>query len=96
MDRIDIQGPNGIAARLRARAAAPVARAEKATPTATESEQAGAASLAGIGHAGSDAPVDQTRVGKIREAIAQGRYLLDPAKTADAMIAAGFMLRNER
>lgn len=96
MDRIDIQGTNGIAARLRARGPAPLARAERIDPAAAESDQAGAAALSALGLAGAEAPVDHERVGRIRDAIEQGRYLLEPRKTADAIIASGFMLRNER
>ena len=94
MDRIEMQGPNGILARLRARGSAPVTRADPARPTGSEPDPAVA--LAAIGLAGSDAPVDSGRVKEIREAIEKGRYPLDPGRTADAIIAAGFMLRNEQ
>ena len=94
MDRIEMQGPNGILARLRARGSAPVTRAEPARLTGSEPDPAVA--LAAIGLAGSDAPVDSGRVKEIREAIEKGRYPLDPGRTADAIIAAGFMLRNEQ
>ena len=96
MDRIEMQGSNGILARLRARGLAPVTRAEPARPTESEPDPAGAVALAAIGLAGSDAPVDSGRVKEIREAIEKGRYPLDPGRTADAIIAAGFMLRNEQ
>ena len=39
-------------------------------------------------------PVDAERVGEIRRAIASGKYPLLPAHVADAMIAAGILLRN--
>ncbi len=39
------------------------------------------------------APVDQDRVATIRKAIATGSYPLVPTKIADAMIAAGMLLR---
>ncbi|WP_374408646.1 flagellar biosynthesis anti-sigma factor FlgM [Pelagerythrobacter sp.] len=96
MDRIDNQGTEAIAARPRARAAAPVARSERVRPVAADADQTGAAALAAVGLAGTEAPVDHARVDRIRNAIEQGRYLLDPRKTADAIIAGGFMLRNER
>lgn len=96
MDRIDMQGANGILRGLRAKGATPVARAEHARLAGAEAEQAGAVALAGLGLAGAEAPVDHGRVTELRQAIEQGRYRLDPGKTADAMIAAGFMLRNER
>ena len=39
-------------------------------------------------------PVDAERVGEIRRAIESGRYPLVPARVADAMIAAGMLLRS--
>ncbi len=38
-------------------------------------------------------PVDADRVAEIRKAIEQGTYPLVPHRIADAMIAAGYMLR---
>ena len=43
--------------------------------------------------AGRSAPVDVERVKDIRQAIETGNYPLVPAKIADAMIAAGMLLR---
>jgi negative regulator of flagellin synthesis FlgM len=43
--------------------------------------------------AGSAAPVDVERVRDIRQAIEKGNYPLVPARIADAMIAAGMLLR---
>ena len=40
------------------------------------------------------APVDQERVRAIRQAIETGKYPIVPAKIADAMIAAGMLLRS--
>ncbi|MFM5918120.1 MAG: flagellar biosynthesis anti-sigma factor FlgM [Novosphingobium sp.] len=40
------------------------------------------------------APVDGDRVAVIRKAIEQGHYPVLPTKVADAMIAAGFLLRS--
>lgn len=40
-----------------------------------------------------DAPIDVQRVDEIRQAIEKGEYPLVPAKIADAMIAAGLLLR---
>jgi negative regulator of flagellin synthesis FlgM len=51
--------------------------------------------MATVVSAGSEAPVDQDRVAEIREAIEHGRYPVIPTKIADAMIAAGFLLRND-
>lgn len=39
-------------------------------------------------------PVDTDRVATIRKAIEQGHYPVLPAKVADAMIAAGLLLRS--
>ncbi|WP_338467681.1 flagellar biosynthesis anti-sigma factor FlgM [Novosphingobium sp. ZN18A2] len=39
------------------------------------------------------APVDSDRVAEIRNAVEQGRYPVIPARIADAMIAAGILLR---
>jgi negative regulator of flagellin synthesis FlgM len=43
--------------------------------------------------AGSNPPVDVERVKDIRQAIEKGSYPLVPARIADAMIAAGMLLR---
>lgn len=40
-----------------------------------------------------EAPVDVERVSQIRKAIEEGTYPILPAKVADAMIAAGILLR---
>ncbi len=40
-----------------------------------------------------EAPVDAERVTAIRKAVEQGNYPLVPAKIADAIIAAGLLLR---
>jgi len=42
------------------------------------------------------APVDTDRVALIRQAVESGNYPLVPAKIADAMIAAGMLLRTAR
>jgi negative regulator of flagellin synthesis FlgM len=39
-------------------------------------------------------PVDAERVAEIRKAIESGSYPVIPARVADAMIAAGFLLRS--
>lgn len=41
-----------------------------------------------------EAPVDAERVAQIRKAIETGRYPVVPARIADAMIAAGLLLRH--
>ena len=40
-----------------------------------------------------DPPVDVERVAQIRKAVENGTYPIMPAKIADEMIAAGFLLR---
>lgn len=41
------------------------------------------------------APIDAERVAAIRKAIEQGRYPVIPARIADAVIAAGLLLRTD-
>jgi negative regulator of flagellin synthesis FlgM len=43
-----------------------------------------------------EAPIDADRVAQIRKAVESGAYPLVPARIADAMIAAGMILRNEQ
>jgi negative regulator of flagellin synthesis FlgM len=95
MDRIDIQGPNGISSRLKAKGPAPVAQAENVRPTGSGAAKSGDVAMTTVVSAGSEAPVDHDRVAEIRNAIEQGRYPIVPAKIADAMIASGFLLRND-
>lgn len=95
MDRIDIQGPNGISSRLKARGPAPLAEAGNARPTGSGAAKADEVAMATVVSAGSEAPVDHDRVAEIRTAIEQGRYPIVPVEIADAMIAAGFLLRND-
>ena len=95
MDRIDTQGPNGILSRLKAKGPALVARAENVRAAGNEAAKSGEIAVATVVSAGSEAPVDHDRVTEIREAIKQGRYPVVPTKIADAMIAAGFLLRND-
>lgn len=40
-----------------------------------------------------EAPVDSDRVDQIKKAVEQGQYPLVPARIADALIAAGMLLR---
>jgi flagellar biosynthesis anti-sigma factor FlgM len=46
--------------------------------------------------AGTEPPVDVERIQHIRQAIADGSYRLEPAKTADALIAGGASLRRQK
>lgn len=93
MDRIDTQGPKGISSSLRAKGAATVVRAEPTTQVAAGAAKADGIALASMISAGSEVPVDQERVAEIRKAVEQGHYPLTPVKIADAMIAAGYLLR---
>lgn len=94
MDRIEMQGTNGMRARLAAKGVEPVARSERLRPAAGDAGQSHPVELAAIGLAGAQAPVDQERVARIREAVEQGSYPLLPHRVADELIAAGFILRN--
>lgn len=95
MDRIDMQGTKGILARLNAKGAAPVAQVENVRPAGNGAAKSEDVAMAKVVSAGSEAPVDSDRVAEIRNAIEQGRYAVSPAKIADAMIAAGFVVRND-
>lgn len=96
MDRIDRHSSNGVAARLRMSVATPVRPAAHTGASVAAADRTSAPELTGVGLAGAEAPIDEARVGRIKAAIAQGQYLIEPHKTADAMIAVGFMLRNDR
>jgi len=91
MDGIDNQVPKGVAAGLKARGAVRVSGSPvQAEPTAAKAPQVPVSTVAS---AGVQPPVDQDRVTEIRRAIESGRYPVVPAKIADAMIAAGLLLR---
>lgn len=94
MDRIEMQGTNGIRARLAAQGAVPVARSERARPAGGDSAAAPAVALGSVGLAGAKPPVDGERVAQIRKAVEEGTYPLLPYRIADELIAAGFILRN--
>ena len=94
MDRIDTQGPNGILSRLKARGPAPVVRTEAVRPAGDDGAKAAEVALAKVATAGAEAPVDHDRVREIRQAVEQGRYPVLPTQIADAMIAAGYLLRS--
>lgn len=90
MTPIDISGPKGVVPRTAAtavRGSEPVrlVRQENGEPRGTEALSQR--------NAGDSAPVDSNRVAQIRKAVEEGRYPVNPAQIADAMIAAGFLLR---
>lgn len=64
-------------------------RAAPAAKAASGSEDArvGAPATPAADMAAQGAPVDSAKVAAIKAAIAEGRYPVDPAKIADAMIA---------
>lgn len=87
------------------RAARPIANARDqaavgvSPQTAQDTRPAAAAqpvvTTAALGSA-TTPPVDQDRIALIRKAIAEGSYPVVPAKIADAIIAAGMLLRTPR
>lgn len=78
--------------RLQPGAVTPVAPARPALPVA-ETAMRSAAATEARSIAGSEAPVDAERVAAIRQAVEEGSYPLIPTRIADAMIAAGYLLR---
>lgn len=69
----------------------------KATPVANDTARAHAAPQSAVQRSAAldpgEAPVNAERVAEIRKAIEQGHYPVLPMKVADAMIAAGLLLR---
>lgn len=94
MDRIDMQGSKGVLASLKARSAAPVGRVEGTRPAKPDASAAEAVATS-FASAGAEPKIDHDRVAEIRKAIEQGRYPVVPTQIADAMIAAGFLLRTK-
>jgi negative regulator of flagellin synthesis FlgM len=92
MDRIEMQGPNGMHARLAAQGATP--RSDRLKPAGGDPGNAPAVALGSVGLAGSEPPIDRDRVARIRQAVEQGAYPLLPCRVADELIAAGLILRN--
>ncbi|MCP5395392.1 MAG: flagellar biosynthesis anti-sigma factor FlgM [Sphingomonadaceae bacterium] len=76
-------------ARFEGTSPSPVSGPAKARPVSSENAALTARD------AGPAAPVDTDRVSEIRKAVEQGTYPLTPAKIADAMIAAGYLLRHK-
>ena len=92
MKSIDISGPNGVTSRVTATAALPLRGAETVRPVRSDTAATVAPGLS-LANAGASAPVDADRVAEIRKAIEDDRYPVIPARIADAMIAAGLLLR---
>lgn len=94
MDRIDTQGSKGISSTSRAKGAASVVRPDAIGQVGPEAAKADRIALASVVSRDSEVPLDRERVAEIRKAIEQGHYPITPVKIADAMIAAGYLLRN--
>jgi len=102
MPPIEIGGPTGPQAprpvgALDSRSLAAAANAAGAKPAATTSGQTQAATTvvrSDALDAGAE-PVNSERVAEIRRAIEQGSYPVIPMRVADAMIAAGMLLRSD-
>lgn len=95
MNRIDIQGAKGVASSLRAKGAAPVLQADAVGESGAGAVKAHGMELASIVAADTEMPIDHERVAEIRKAVAQRLYPINPVKIAEAMIAAGFLLRTQ-
>lgn len=95
MKPIEISGPNGVAPRAIANPAASVRGAVPVRPVRLEDGEPRGADALSAKNAGDTAPVDSQRVEEIRKAIEEGRYPVIPMRIADAMIAAGLLLRTE-
>jgi negative regulator of flagellin synthesis FlgM len=94
MKPIDITGPNGVSLRPATAGGTPVAASEAPRRVPADATPADGASLS-LATAGHSAPVDAERVATIRKAIEDGRYPVIPMQVADAMIAAGLLLRTK-
>lgn len=94
MNPIERPGTNGIGQRLAAASAAAVAPKEKVRAAGAATAEAPTAGVIPPS-AGDSATVDTDRVTMIRKAIEEGRYPVVPTRIADAMIAAGFLLRTK-
>lgn len=92
MDRIDAQVPKGVMPGLRAQSAARVAGPAPVQAEASAAQPA-EVPVSTVASAGAEPPIDHDRVDEIRRAIETGRYPVVPTRIADAMIAAGFLLR---
>lgn len=71
----------------------PTVQASSAAPASASAAAAPQVETSDAVKAG-PSPVDQERVQTIRHAIETGKYPIIPAKIADAMIAAGMLLRS--
>lgn len=85
-----------VSQRLQASALGPVAASTPVRPIGGTASRPAESTLVATDpqmKAGLAAPIDTDRVSEIEKAVAEGRYPIIPTKIADAMIAAGFLLR---
>ena len=92
MKPIETTGPKAVVSR--AAGGSPVASAEPVRRHRPDGPLADGSEIR-LATASGAAPVDAERVATIRKAIEQGRYPIIPMKVADAMIAAGLLLRTK-
>lgn len=86
-------GPVQVKTATNAKAAPAAAAVDPQTTSVVDAGPAANVQRSSALDAGSAAPVDVERVKDIRQAIEKGNYPLVPARIADAMIAAGMLLR---
>ncbi|MBO9516555.1 MAG: flagellar biosynthesis anti-sigma factor FlgM [Porphyrobacter sp.] len=95
MRPIETSGLSGVTPRVTGTGTNPVNAVARVKPVASrEQESLGEVALSAAS-AGESAPVDFSRVKQIRQAIEEGNYPIVPMKVADAMIAAGILLRTK-
>lgn len=70
-----------------------IAREPREQASRRSQASAPAASVASAPISAGQPPVDADRVAEIRKAVEEGTYPIVPTKVADAMIAAGYLLR---
>jgi negative regulator of flagellin synthesis FlgM len=106
MNPIDTSGPKEVAARIALSRAVPVSAADPVRPVRSRAADASGPAAATASSrssvsappsvsAGASAPVDADRVHAIRKAVEEGRYPVVPTQIADAIIAAGYLLRTK-
>lgn len=93
MKPIDISGTGGLSTRAVSATASPVqGSAPVRVVRSRDSDTDGAGALSLLS-AGDEPPMDAERVEQIRKAIEDGSYPILPTRVADALIAAGYLLR---
>lgn len=95
MRPIDTSGLSGATPRVTGTGPAPVNAVARVRPVESREQEALGEVGINAASAGESAPVDFGRVKQIRQAIEEGRYPIVPMRVADAMIAAGILLRTK-